>query len=65
LFSFAALRTPSNPFDTLVSLCVEDVRDWLAFSLIIDLPSSPSAEGFPSLFGRFIGTITSLLYVDV
>ena len=56
---FAASRTLCSPLNALPQLCV-----WVAvacpeFSLADRLPSAPSADGFPSLFGRFVGSTRS------
>jgi len=56
---FAASRTLCRPLNALPQLCV-----WVAvvcpeFSLADRLPSAPSADGFPSLFGHFVGTTRS------
>ncbi len=56
LLPLAVLRTPASPWDTLFPLGVGLVLDSSVFSLACALPSPASAEGFPSLFGRFIGT---------
>jgi hypothetical protein len=52
----AACRTPSSPSDMRFPLCVGDMRDCTVFSSVCALPSPTSAEGCPSLFGRFTGT---------
>ncbi len=54
--SFAACRTPLNPWDTLSPLCVGCVSDCAMFSLVRALPSPTSAADCSSLFGWFIGT---------
>jgi hypothetical protein len=54
----AAFRTPANPWDTPVPLCVGHVWEEQAFSLVHALPSSLSADGCSSLFEGFTGTIT-------
>jgi hypothetical protein len=56
---FAASRTLRSSLNALPQLCV-----WVAvvcpeFSLVDRLPSAPSADGFPSLFGHFVGTTRS------
>lgn len=55
LLSLAVLRTPPSPWDTLFPLGVGLVLDSSVFSLVCALPSPASAQGFPSLFGRFTG----------
>jgi hypothetical protein len=55
--SFAALRTPANPWDTRTPLCVGDVLGERVFSLFSGLPSPFSAGDLPSWFEGFIGTM--------
>ena len=43
-FSLAAFRTPANPWDTRVSLCVECVLDRRMFSLIFNYGQRPSSS---------------------
>ena len=57
LCSLAAFRTPSSPCDTAFPLGVGFVLGCRTFSLIGGLPSPLSANGLPSLFEWFIGTI--------
>ena len=52
----AACRTPSNPWDIRVPLCVGGMCDRTMFSSVCALASPTSAEGCPSLFGRLSGT---------
>ena len=54
----AAFRTPANPWDTPLPLCVGHVWEEQAFSLVHVLPSPLSADGCASLFEGFTGTIT-------
>src|SRR5260370_22085615 len=49
--SFAACRTPFNPWDIRFPLCVGRMLDGTMFSSVCALPSQTSAEGCPSLFG--------------
>jgi len=56
LFSFAAFRTPSSPWDMRFPLGVGSMRGETMFSFICALPSTASAEGRPPLFGCFTGT---------
>ena len=56
LLSFAAFRTPFNPWDIRSPLCVGRMLDGTMFSSVCALPSPTSAEGFPSWFGWFLGT---------
>jgi hypothetical protein len=53
----AAWRTRAHPWDTLAPRCVGYVWEGRAFSLVHARPSSLSADGWPSLFEGFIGTI--------
>src|SRR5215472_2981748 len=55
---FAALRTRSSPLGPLSRLGVRRWLDCSMFSLVILLPSTPSAGGCPPLFGCFAGTTT-------
>jgi hypothetical protein len=52
----AASRTRCSPPNALPQLCVWDAVVCSVFSLVDRLPSAPSADGFPPLFGRFAGT---------
>jgi len=52
----ATSRTPSRPRDSLPRLCVRSGVGCSMFSLVGRLPSMPSADGCPSLFGHFVGT---------
>ena len=52
----AASRTRCSPLNALPQLCVWDAVVCSVFSLVDRLPSAPSADGFPPLFGRFAGT---------
>ena len=54
--SLAARRTPCNPWDTPLPLCVEDVCDSKVFSLVRSLPSPVFGAGCPAWFDWFIGT---------
>ncbi len=56
LFSFAAFRTPSSPWDMRFPLGVGSMWDRTMFSTARALPSPTSAEGCPPLFGCFTGT---------
>ena len=57
-FSFRATsRTPSRPRDSLVRLCVRGGVGCSVFSLVGRLPSRLSADGCPSLFEPFVGTM--------
>jgi hypothetical protein len=56
--SRAVWHTPANPCDTPVPRCVGYVWEELAFSLVHALPSPLSADGVPSLFKGFLGTLT-------
>src|SRR6516225_9882447 len=58
LSPFAALRTRSCPLGPLSRLGVRRWLDCSMFSLVIALPSTPSAGGCPPLFGCFAGTTT-------
>jgi hypothetical protein len=55
--SFAACRTPLNPWDTRSPLCVGLVLDRTMFSLVRTLPSPTSAGNDSPLFGWFIGNM--------
>jgi hypothetical protein len=55
LLSFAACRTPRNPWDTRSLLCVGLVLDRTMFSLVHALPSPISAGDESPLFGWFTG----------
>ncbi len=57
LSCLVASRTPSKPLDALIQLCVWDAVVCSMFSLVGRLPSMPSANGFPLLFGHFVGTV--------
>src|SRR5437763_14622288 len=52
----AARRTPFNPWDMRVPLCVEGMCDRTMFSPVCALPSPSSAVGCPPLFCWFTGT---------
>ena len=52
----AACRTPCNPWDMRVPLCVGGMCDRTMFSPVCALPSPASAGSCPPLFGRFTGT---------
>src|SRR5215471_14344303 len=52
----AASRTPCKPRKALPQLCVWDAVVCSVFSLADRLPSKPSADEVPSLFGPFAGT---------
>jgi hypothetical protein len=53
---FAASRTLCNPLNAVAQHCVWVAVVCSGFSLADRLPSAPSADGFPSLFGHFAGT---------
>ncbi len=53
---FAASRTRSSSLDTLPRRSVRHVVRWFALPLVGPLPSIPSADGEPPLFGDFLGT---------
>jgi hypothetical protein len=55
----AAWRTATSPFDAASRPCVRAAAVSPPFPLGEVLPSTASAEGKPSLFGRFIGTTPS------
>ena len=55
-FFLAALRTRSSPFGPLSRLGVRRWLDCRVFSSVSGLPSTPSADGLPPLFGCFVGT---------
>jgi hypothetical protein len=54
--SLAACRTPCKPWDTPLSLCVQDVCDSRVFSLVRSLSFPISAADGPALFGWFTGS---------
>src|SRR6516225_120308 len=56
---FAASRTLCRPLNALPQLNVWDAVVCAGFSLAEHLPSAPSADGIPSLFGHFVGTTRS------
>src|SRR5260370_1471829 len=54
---FAAWRTRSRPLDPLSRLRVRHGLDCCVFSVVSGLPSTASADGFPSWVGCFAGTM--------
>ena len=57
-------RTAGKPCDALIRLCVRDAVVCSMFSLAARLPSMPSANGFPLLFGHFVGWKAFFLQVS-
>jgi hypothetical protein len=52
----AASRTRCSPLNALPQLCVGDAVACSVFSLVGRLPSAPSTDGVPPLFGHFAGS---------
>ena len=50
----ATSRTPSKPLVALVRLCVRSAVVCSVFSLVGRLPSAPSVDGSPPVFGHFV-----------